>query len=40
MVVDEINAVGGLVDRQLDLYLEDGAPTGSVAAAKATKPVE
>jgi branched-chain amino acid transport system substrate-binding protein len=40
MVIDEINAVGGLLERQLDLYLEDGATIDSVAAAKATKLVE
>lgn len=40
MVIDEINAGGGLLDRQLDLYLEDGATTDSVAATKANKLVE
>ncbi len=40
MVVDDINANGGLVGRQIDLILEDGATTDSVAAAKATKLVE
>ena len=40
MVVDDINADGGLLGRQIDLYLEDGATTDSVAAAAATKLVE
>src|SRR5438552_16886859 len=40
MVIDDINAKGGLVGRQLDLYLEDSATTDSVAAAKATKLVQ
>jgi len=40
MVVDDINASGGLLGRQIDLILEDGATTDSVAAAKATKLVE
>jgi branched-chain amino acid transport system substrate-binding protein len=40
MVIDKIKAVGGLLDGQLDLYLEDGATTASVAAAKATKLLE
>lgn len=37
MVVDEINASGGLLGRKIELYLEDGATTDAVAAAKATK---
>jgi len=37
MVIDDINAKGGLLGRQIDLYLEDSATTDSVAAAKATK---
>ncbi len=37
MVIDDINASGGLLGRKLDLYLEDGATTDSVAAAAATK---
>jgi len=37
MVVDDINASGGLLGRQIDLILEDGATTDSVATAKATK---
>src|SRR5947207_12571791 len=37
MVVDDINASGGLLGRKLDLYLEDGATTDRVAAAAAAK---
>src|SRR5919204_2149796 len=37
MVVDEINANGGLLGRKIELYLEDGATTDAVAAAKAAK---
>ena len=40
MVVDEINAGGGLLGRRLELCLEDGATTDSLAAAKAAKLVE
>jgi len=40
MVIGDINAAGGLLGRQLDLYLEDSATTDAVAAAKATKLVE
>src|SRR5258708_37090790 len=40
MVIGDINAKGGLLGRQIDLCLEDGATTDSVAAAKATKLVE
>lgn len=40
MVVDDINARGGLLGRRIDLYLEDGATIDSVAEAKATKLVE
>src|SRR6266571_1980101 len=40
MVVDDINAKGGLLGRQVDLYLEDSATTDAVAAARATKLVE
>ena len=36
MVIDDINANGGLLGRQIDLYLEDSATTDSVAAAEAT----
>jgi branched-chain amino acid transport system substrate-binding protein len=37
MVIDDINATGGLLGRRLDLILEDSATTDSVAAAKAAK---
>jgi branched-chain amino acid transport system substrate-binding protein len=37
MVVDDINAKGGLLGRRVDLYLEDSATTDSVAEAQATK---
>src|SRR5690348_6833272 len=37
MVIDDINAAGGLLGRTLDLRLEDGATTASAAAAKAGK---
>jgi branched-chain amino acid transport system substrate-binding protein len=37
MVIDDINAAGGLLGRQLELYLEDSATTDSVAAEKAAK---
>jgi branched-chain amino acid transport system substrate-binding protein len=40
MVIDDINAKGGLLGRQIDLYVEDSATTDSVAEAKATKLVE
>jgi len=40
MVIDDINANGGLLGRQLDLCLEDGATIDSVAEAKATKLVQ
>jgi branched-chain amino acid transport system substrate-binding protein len=40
MVIDDINANGGLLGRPIDLVLEDGATTDSVAAAKATKLVQ
>jgi branched-chain amino acid transport system substrate-binding protein len=40
MVVDDINAKGGLLGRQLELYLEDSATIDSVAEAKATKLVQ
>src|SRR5690348_3388733 len=40
MVVDDINASGGVLGRQLALCLEDGATMDSVAAAKATKLIE
>src|SRR5437588_7103216 len=37
MVIDDINASGGLLGRKLDLYLEDGATTDSVAEAAAAR---
>ena len=37
MVIDDINAAGGLLGRKLELYLEDSATTDSVAAEKAAK---
>ena len=37
MVIDDINAAGGLLGRRVDLFLEDGATIDSVAEAKATK---
>src|SRR5882672_4096995 len=40
MVVNDINARGGLLGRQIDLYLEDSATIDSVAEAKATKLVQ
>ena len=40
MVISDINAKGGLLGRQIDLYLEDSATTDSVAEAKAAKLVE
>src|SRR5437762_10110339 len=40
MVVDEINTGGGLLGRQIDLYLEDSETTDSAAEAKATKLVQ
>jgi branched-chain amino acid transport system substrate-binding protein len=40
MVIHEINAKGGLLGRQIDLYLEDSATIDSVAEAKATKLVQ
>jgi len=40
MVVDEINAAGGLLGRPLELYLEDSETTEAAAAAMATKLVE
>ncbi|RPJ84165.1 MAG: ABC transporter substrate-binding protein, partial [Acidobacteria bacterium] len=35
MVIDDINAQGGVLGRQIELYLEDSATTDSVAEAKA-----
>src|ERR1700674_4713294 len=40
MVINDINAKGGLLGRQLVLYLEDSATIDSVAEAKATKLVQ
>src|SRR6266498_3988071 len=40
MVINDINAKGGLLGRPIDLYLEDSATTDSVAEAKATKLVK
>jgi ABC-type branched-subunit amino acid transport system substrate-binding protein len=40
MVINDINAPGGLLGRPIDLYLEDSASIDSVAEAKATKLVQ
>jgi urea transport system substrate-binding protein len=40
MVIDDINAKGGLLGRKVELYLEDSATTDSVAEAKSAKLVE
>ncbi|HEX4509134.1 MAG TPA: substrate-binding protein [Burkholderiaceae bacterium] len=40
MVIDDINAKGGLLGRPLELHLEDSATIDSVAEAKATKLVQ
>ena len=40
MVIDDINAHGGLLGRQIELYLEDSATTDSVGKAKAAKLVQ
>ncbi|MEI9951676.1 MAG: substrate-binding protein [Pseudomonadota bacterium] len=40
LVIDDINAKGGLLGRPVELYLEDSATIDSVAEAKATKLVE
>jgi branched-chain amino acid transport system substrate-binding protein len=40
MMVDDINAAGGLLGRQLELTVEDGATTDNVAAAAAAKLVQ
>ena len=40
MVVDDINAHGGLLGRHVDLYVEDSETIDSAAAAKATRLVE
>src|ERR671936_2937140 len=40
MVINDINAKGGLLGRQLALYLEDSATTDSVAEARSAKLVQ
>lgn len=40
MVIDDINAEGGLLGRPLELLVEDGATTDSVAAAAAARLVQ
>src|SRR5881398_587097 len=40
MVIDDINAKGGLLGRKIELYLEDSETTDSVGEAKATKLVQ
>ena len=40
MVIGDINAKGGLLGRNLELYLEDGATDDATAAAAAAKLVE
>lgn len=40
MVINDINANGGLLGRQVDLHLEDSETTDSVAEAKATKLIQ
>jgi ABC-type branched-subunit amino acid transport system substrate-binding protein len=40
MVVDDINANGGLLGRRLELFVEDSATIDSVAEAKATKLIQ
>ena len=40
MVINDINAKGGLLGRHIDLYLEDSATTDSIAEAKATKLIQ
>jgi ABC-type branched-subunit amino acid transport system substrate-binding protein len=40
MVINDINAKGGLLGQQIDLYLEDSETTDSAAEAKATKLVQ
>jgi branched-chain amino acid transport system substrate-binding protein len=40
MVVDDINAGGGLLGRRVELHLEDGMTTDSVAEACATKLIQ
>ena len=40
MVIDDLNAQGGLLGRRVELILEDSATIDSVAEAKATKLVQ
>jgi ABC-type branched-subunit amino acid transport system substrate-binding protein len=40
MVIDDINANGGLLGRRLELHVEDSATIDSVAEAKATKLIQ
>ena len=40
MVIDDINAAGGLLGRQLELHLEDGATDDATAEAAAAKLVQ
>src|SRR5437879_2791265 len=40
MVIDDINARGGLLGREVELFIEDSATDDSVAEAVATKLVE
>ena len=40
MVIEDINTQGGLLGREIDLIIEDGATTDSVAAAAAAKLVQ
>ena len=40
MVIDDINANGGLLGRQIDLYLEDSETNDNIAEAKAAKLVQ
>jgi ABC-type branched-subunit amino acid transport system substrate-binding protein len=40
MVIDDINAKGGLLGRKVELYLEDSETTDSVGGAKAAKLVQ
>src|SRR3954449_2183666 len=40
MVINDVNAKGGLLGRQIELCLEDSATIDSVAEAKATKLIE
>jgi ABC-type branched-subunit amino acid transport system substrate-binding protein len=40
MLIDDINASGGLLGRQVELFVEDGETTDAVAEARAAKLVE